>query len=244
MMTATHRNLICDAIEEIASLTSLSQVGASFAVTLAKLGFNSLGINGLPPPEEDADPVILTEIAPNGFRDLYIHERFYAVDHIAAHARTAYEPFRFSEAPYDPRESQAHERFIEALQSFHMGKGVIVPLGRPANIPACVWLAGDNPEMHDDALLATQLISLFTASKVRALSRPRRAGARPGTLTKREREVLQWISVGKTSWEISVISGLSERAINNIIAVAMQKLDAVTRVQAVVNAIRQGEVEL
>lgn len=56
--------------------------------------------------------------------------------------------------------------------------------------------------------------------------------------------MLRWISAGKTSWEISVISGLSERAINKIIGEAMIKLDAVTRAQAVVEAIRLGEIEL
>ena len=44
-------------------------------------------------------------------------------------------------------------------------------------------------------------------------------------------------------WEIGAISGLSERAINKIIADAMIKLDAVTRTQAVVNAIRLGKIE-
>jgi LuxR family transcriptional regulator, quorum-sensing system regulator BjaR1 len=56
--------------------------------------------------------------------------------------------------------------------------------------------------------------------------------------------VLQWISAGKTSWEIGAISWLSERAINKIITEAMIKLDAVTRTQAVVTAIRIGEIEL
>ena len=41
-----------------------------------------------------------------------------------------------------------------------------------------------------------------------------------------------------------MISGLSERAIDRIITGAMVKLDAVTRTQAVVNAIRIGDVEL
>jgi DNA-binding CsgD family transcriptional regulator len=63
-------------------------------------------------------------------------------------------------------------------------------------------------------------------------------------LTPREREVIQWISAGKTSWEIGVILGLSERAINKFIADAMVKLDAATRAQAVANAIRIGEIEL
>jgi DNA-binding CsgD family transcriptional regulator len=63
-------------------------------------------------------------------------------------------------------------------------------------------------------------------------------------LKPREREVLQWIAAGKTSWEIGVMSGVSEHAVNKIINAAMAKLDAVTRTQAVVNAIRDGEIKL
>jgi len=244
MMSSSYRTLVSDAIDDMTALSSLSQVRARFAGAMGRLGFTSLGINILPPPGEDEDPVILTEIAPKGFRDLYVHERFYADDHLVACARAAYEPFRFSDAPYAPGESLRQERFMQALETYEMRKGVIVPIERPANIPSCVWLAGKNSELHNDAILATQLVSLFAASKIKALSRPRRSGALSGSLTKREREVLQWISIGKTSWEISVILGVSERAINNIIAGAMKKLDAVTRVQAVVNAIRNGEVEL
>jgi LuxR family quorum sensing-dependent transcriptional regulator len=63
-------------------------------------------------------------------------------------------------------------------------------------------------------------------------------------LTQREREVLLWSAQGKSSWEISVILGVSERTINWFIANASRKLDAVNRTQAVVNAIRSGEIEI
>lgn len=243
MMPTSYRNLVCDTIEVMSSLSSVSQLGATFAEAMAKLGFCALGINVLPLPGEDTDPVILTERAPEGFRDLYVQERFYAVDHLVVHARTTCEPFRYRDAPYTAEHSQRHERFIQALDKYGIGRGVVIPIGRMANIPACVWLAGKNPELHDNAILTAQLTSLFATNKVQALSR-RPDAAPASSLTKREREVLQWISVGKTSWEISVISGTSERAINAIIAGAMNKLNAVTRVQAVANAIRQGQIEL
>jgi len=243
MVSRSRRNQIFDVISDLSRVTVLAEVGPTFAGAMAKFGFSALGINGLPPPGEDADPRILTESTPEGFRDLYIRERFYLVDHICAHARGAYQPFKYSEAPYDQRESRSHKRFMQALGLFGMGKGIIVPVGRPTNIPACVWLAGEDPNLDEDAYQAVELIALYAASKARALSRPLDIGVRTSELTAREREVLQWISAGKTSWEISKISGLSERAINRIMSGAMIKLDAVTRAQAVVNAIRSGEIK-
>jgi LuxR family quorum sensing-dependent transcriptional regulator len=244
MVSGVHRGVIFDTIDEISCLTLLPQVAATLSGAAEEFGFTSLGINGLPPPGEGADPLILSERTPNGFRGSYMEERFYLVDHICAHARTAYEPFRFSEAPYDRTQGRNHERFGNALGTFGMGRGVIVPTGRPANLPACVWLAGENPDLDEDSMKAIQLIALFAASKAHSLSRPPQVASPRGALTRREREVLQWISAGKTSWETGSILGVSERAINNVIADAMIKLDAVTRAQAVVNAIRNGDIEL
>jgi LuxR family quorum sensing-dependent transcriptional regulator len=242
MNSRFHRNLTLDTIDIISRHTLPSQVGETLVRAVGRLGFNSFGINGLPPLSDGADLVILIEDAPKGFRDHYVEERFYQMDHICAHARTAYEPFRFSEARYNRADAASHRRFMEALDLYGMGKGIIVPIGHPARIPACVWAAGKDPDLHDDAMRTVQLVSLFAASKAHALVCSKREP--PNRLTEREREVLQWISAGKTSWEIGAIFGLSERAISKIIGDVMAKLNAVTRTQAVVNAIRDGEIEL
>ena len=55
---------------------------------------------------------------------------------------------------------------------------------------------------------------------------------------------MTWLAVGKTSWEISILFDISEGAVNKLIARAVEKLGAVNRTQAVVNAIRLGEIEL
>jgi LuxR family transcriptional regulator, quorum-sensing system regulator BjaR1 len=221
---------------------SLPQITATLGHIVEKLGFTSFGINGLPPPGEGADPVVLTESTPEDFRDFYIAERFYLVDHICAHARGSYQPFSYSEAPYRRAQASHHERFMQALKTFHLGRGLVVPFGRPTNIPACVWLAGDDPDLSEDGKTAIEFTSAYAAHKAHALWRRQLAEAPASPLTQGEREVLQWISAGKTSWEISAIVGLSERTINKMIADAMTKLNAVTRTQAVVNAIRLGEV--
>src|ERR1700740_2309839 len=95
MLRDTRRNFLFDTIEELSRLTAVPDVAATLARAMADFGFTALGINGLPLREEGADPIILTENTPPGFRELYIHERFYLTDHICAHARAAptREPF-------------------------------------------------------------------------------------------------------------------------------------------------------
>lgn len=58
-------------------------------------------------------------------------------------------------------------------------------------------------------------------------------------LSKREAECLTWTAMGKTTYEISIILGLSEHTINNYIACACHRLGAATRSHAVAIAIKQ-----
>lgn len=67
-----------------------------------------------------------------------------------------------------------------------------------------------------------------------------RKAANRQLLTARETECLQWVAAGKTSGEIAWISGLSKHTVNHYLADACRKLNSVNRIQAVVNAVRQG----
>lgn len=62
-------------------------------------------------------------------------------------------------------------------------------------------------------------------------------------LSAREKEVVRWLKEGKSSWDISVILGISERTVRFHINNIMQKLDAVNRTHAVAIALEQGLVD-
>jgi DNA-binding NarL/FixJ family response regulator len=76
-------------------------------------------------------------------------------------------------------------------------------------------------------------------------NRLRQAEGRPGThsqvhLTEREKEVLTWVGRGKTSSEIAIILGVSERTVNFHCDQAIRRLDVINRAQAVVTALSGG----
>lgn len=66
----------------------------------------------------------------------------------------------------------------------------------------------------------------------------------PHVLTDREREVLNWIALGKTAGETATILSLSKRTCETHIYSAARKLHAVNSIQTVVEAIRRGELKL
>jgi DNA-binding CsgD family transcriptional regulator len=59
-----------------------------------------------------------------------------------------------------------------------------------------------------------------------------------------EKDILQLIMQGKSSWDMSVIIGISERTVNYHVYRVMEKLEAINRPQAVAVALRLGLIEI
>jgi len=59
-------------------------------------------------------------------------------------------------------------------------------------------------------------------------------------LSGRELQCLEWVSLGKTSWETATILGLSERTVNFHLRNACRKLNVYGRQAGVVKALRLG----
>jgi LuxR family quorum sensing-dependent transcriptional regulator len=242
MTSIARRNFAFDTINKVAQATSLPDLRERFGGAVAKIGFTAFGIAGMPPPDVRANPIIVLESMPAGFRELYKESRLYRINHIAAHVRIVFSPFRYSEAPYDPARGRDRDRVMQILQSFRIARGVCVPVGRPRHIPACIWVGGEDPEIDDEGVQLIQLIGLFTASKAYALSR---ADEDDGpALTKREREVLTWAAQGKSAWEIGEILCIAKRTVDEHTQTAARKLGATNRTQAVAVALVRHLIEV
>ena len=63
-------------------------------------------------------------------------------------------------------------------------------------------------------------------------------------LSAREKEVLNWLKQGKSSWDMSVILGISERTVNYHVYNIIGKLNATNRPQAVAIATRLGLIDV
>lgn len=85
----------------------------------------------------------------------------------------------------------------------------------------------------DFELLIAVLHNVLQRTPARAAD-PAAEGAPAVLLTAREREILTWVSRGKSSAEIAQIVGVSERTANFHIGRVMRKLDVTSRTQAAV----------
>lgn len=62
-------------------------------------------------------------------------------------------------------------------------------------------------------------------------------------LSPKEREILAWMRQGKSTWDMAVLLGITERTVKFHISNIMTKLDAMSRTHAIAIAIEKGLVD-
>lgn len=87
-----------------------------------------------------------------------------------------------------------------------------------------------------------EMLHTVIENRLRRQNAPRRCSTYH--LTDREREVLTWVGRGKTSSEIAIILGLSERTVNFHCDQAMKRLNVSNRAQAVATAVAEQLLSL
>lgn len=100
------------------------------------------------------------------------------------------------------------------------------------------WSDHPHPQILRGRQEALHLAALNFDAKVRLLGFTAERGGI--NLSNREKHCLVWAAAGKSSHEIGVILGITERAVNWHLAEARRKLGTATRIQAVVKAVRLG----
>jgi LuxR family quorum sensing-dependent transcriptional regulator len=173
---------------------------------------------------------------------VYTKEKMADDDPVPRQTLRSINPFLWREAPYD---SEAEPRALTVMRravDFGMTEGLCVPIHHGDGSVAGVSIAGNRPDLGHGVRAALHLMSLAAHNRVRGLLRL--GPTVQHALTPREREVLRWMAVGKTAWEIGEILDIAEVTVNTHISAAQRKLNAVNRASTIVNAIRAGEVSL
>nr|WP_307774118.1 LuxR C-terminal-related transcriptional regulator [Luteimonas salinisoli] len=131
---------------------------------------------------------------------------------------------------------------VRVAGDFGISAGITIPgFIRGADWAFMTFSTGHTLDLREfDALVgpSVHFVSALQVSVDRVLRRP---GPCPA-LTRREREVLRWAAIGKTSWEISLILGISERTVNFHVQGACRKLGVPGRRAACARAVALGLV--
>jgi LuxR family quorum sensing-dependent transcriptional regulator len=239
--SVNYRRAALELVEEFDHLKTPEGVVERLAAGLSVFGFSAILITGVPEPPQHVEAYFLRNGWPRRWTQRHANENNYAEDPLTSWGRRNINPFEWSTANETGEPAPRPARRTPA-GSAELRQGFVVPVIRACGSVSCVTLAGERPHLERRTTSTVRMLSLCAhARALELLEKEEDAGPR-AVLSVREREVLHWIAGGKSSWDISVILGISERAVNWLIASATRKLDAVNRTQAVVNAIRIGEI--
>ena len=129
-----------------------------------------------------------------------------------------------------------------ASDDFSMKKGFAVPVFGLNGYEAGLSLAGPDIDDSDEANSAVELIAVYAFNQ---LTKIKNCKADVETVLRpREREVMQWVAAGKTTWDIGAILHISSDTVNKTIGSSMRRLEVHTRAQAVSEALRRREIEI
>ena len=172
----------------------------------------------------------------------YINDNFFIIDSIMC---TRFSIFRLQiwSETYQ-RYSDIDPKFLYIAQNFGLTEGPTCGVIEPGGSIASLFSFADASEKLSCRHIA--LLELIVPHLHQALIRILRKNKKKDIsqesnialpLSLREKEVLNWLKLGKTNWEISVILKISERTVKFHVHNIMKKLNAVTRGHAVAKAI-------
>lgn len=237
------RQFSFDCVERLSRLTTLEDVSAELRRAGEAFGFGTFCISGLPDPGERLDPYVVLSGWPEAWLRRYVQGDYVHVDPVIRQVRQTTMPFAWNEAPYDSRDETATKVMNEAT-AFGLVDGLAVPIYTTHGFQAIVTFGADRMVLSRDGRAGLHLIAIYAHSQARSILTRQQGSptARIPKLSPREIECLKWSAAGKTTWEISVILGLSNRTVDEYLASAAAKLGAVNRVQTVAEALRRSVI--
>jgi DNA-binding CsgD family transcriptional regulator len=171
----------------------------------------------------------------------YINDNFFIIDPV----RTRFSIFRlliWSET-YQ-RYSNVDPKFLYIVQNFRLTEGLTCGVIEPDSSIASLFSFADASKKLScrHIALLERIVPHLHQALIRILRKNKTTNISQESdivlpLSLREKEVLNWLKLGKTNWEISVILKISERTVKFHVHNIMKKLNAVTRGHAVAKAI-------
>jgi LuxR family quorum sensing-dependent transcriptional regulator len=240
-MPETHlRQFSFDCVERLSRHSTLEDISDELGRAGDAFGFSTFCISGLPDPGERLDPYVVLSGWPERWMQRYVEEGYVHADPVIQRVRRTTMPFAWHEASYDPDDVNAAKVMNEATE-FGLTDGLAVPIYTTHGFQAIVTFGADRMVLSRDGRAGLHLIAIYAHSQARSVLTRQHGSPTTRTLklSRREIECLKWSAAGKTTWEISVILGLSQRTIDEYLASAASKLGAVNRVQTVAEALRR-----
>ena len=241
-MSSPVNNATLDTLQALERAPSVLKVKEVFRRAAENCGFTSFLCSAPPRPEEKSADPILFDAWPREWRQRYGKRRYYLHDPMLAELYRTTEPFTWSAVMARATPSAGARAVMDDAATIGLREGFVVPIYGIGGQVHAVTMNGSAPQTDKQSLAELHLISIYAYARAKQLKG--RPGVPPITLRWKERQVLQWAAAGKSDWEIGQILGISESAAHKHIENVKRRIGVNTRVQAIIEAIRQGQIHL
>lgn len=162
----------------------------------------------------------------------YLEEKLYRIDPITEFSRGATRPFFWSDLSRAKHLSEAQAHFMDVLARQKLGEGLAIHVRGPQFRDGYVGLGFGalKPEIGADCVLELQVIAQTAHIRYCELTVDQLLQRRD--LSPREREVLTWISKGKSNAVIADILQVSPHTVDTLVKRIFDKLNVSNRVMA------------
>lgn len=213
---------------------------------ISRLGFSRFWFSLRGGVKADPRSGLSTGNFPADWREVYERAAYARIDPVVLHCTHSVLPVVWSERLYN---STIQRALREDAVAHGLAHGVTLALHGPKGVFGTFDLSLDDAseqqvrglmQAHWSVLPLLRDSALQSALKF--LGSARTAGAI--RLTKREKEVLQWSALGKTSWEISNICNCSESSVDFHFRNIRRKFGVTTRSAAAVRALSMQIIQV
>lgn len=241
--------------EAILQATSVTALSAAVRDAAHQLGFSSFHYGAHAPVKADGERARfifdgteqkhggVISSYPESWFERYQSENYIEIDPLVTHCSRSIVPVIWHQQPA-PDSKRVKTLFQEATEHGLAAGATFSVIGRSSEL-AIFSLTSERSNASERRRVESRLaqgymLLAYLHESVCRLGLPVNHAAHKISLTRREAEVLNWVSAGKTSWEISRILGLAEATVIFHISNASRKLQTTTRTQAVARALALG----
>jgi LuxR family quorum sensing-dependent transcriptional regulator len=228
-------------VERLDQLPSTDAVMDAMQRALDPFGFEFVSLFTFPRPGQRFEDVRIARRVPSEWSKIYLEKQYVHVSPAVRHCRRTVRPFAWKTAPYDSEQEPRVAELMNVMAEFGLLNSISVPIPGPTGCEGVAWLGGKRQELTAYNMPLIHLMALYAFERIRSFTK-QMPSAKPN-VTLREREVLTWVALGKSAWEIGEILGIAKRTVDEHTQTAMKKLGAVNRAQAVAVALRNRLIE-
>ena len=252
MIAAGSRHSLFDLVEQWSGVSSLEEVFNVYAETAAEFGYDQInyvdmadyvarGSMSSKPEADEKRHIVTFDIT---WIDYYVDRDYGPLDPVFSWVAAARGPFTWADAERSSHLTGSQVEFLRESEDAGLNNGFSVPLRGPdGQLSALYVAASSNASPSAEAFQTCSLLGQHFHNVGVGLKDDAKRDSPGTTLTHREREVLLWCAHGKSNWAIGEILGISAHGVRFHVQNIYKKLDANSRIAAVVKAIRLGLIQ-